>query len=219
MLDWLEASARETEDPQDVVLGLGSAALVRAGLGQDEAAAALLTELEAYPGARDNQNYPVLLPAMVRTALGIGDPELAERLVGGLEPRTPTPSTPSSRRTPPSPRPAGTCRPPPMPTPMPPIAGSGSGSSPSRRSRSSARAGASLGLSRPTEAAPVLQHAREIFERLQAAPALAETDALLRRRPRSVHSLGACRNTDHLISRPSLGRTPPTVSASAKRDF
>ena len=36
-----------------------------------------------------------------------------------------------------------------------------------------------LGLSRPTEAAPVLQHAREIFERLQAAPALAETDALL----------------------------------------
>ena len=36
-----------------------------------------------------------------------------------------------------------------------------------------------LGLARPTEAAPVLQHAREIFERLQAAPALAETDALL----------------------------------------
>ncbi len=36
-----------------------------------------------------------------------------------------------------------------------------------------------LGLSRPTEAAPVLQHAREIFERLGATPALAETDALL----------------------------------------
>ena len=36
-----------------------------------------------------------------------------------------------------------------------------------------------VGLSRPTEAAPVLQQAREIFERLQAAPALAETDALL----------------------------------------
>ena len=36
-----------------------------------------------------------------------------------------------------------------------------------------------LGLFRPTEAAPVLRHAREIFERLQAAPALAETDVLL----------------------------------------
>lgn len=36
-----------------------------------------------------------------------------------------------------------------------------------------------LGLSRPTEAAPILQHAREIFGRLLAAPALAETDALL----------------------------------------
>jgi hypothetical protein len=36
-----------------------------------------------------------------------------------------------------------------------------------------------LGLSRPNEAAPILQHARKIFERLQAAPALAETDALL----------------------------------------
>jgi len=35
-----------------------------------------------------------------------------------------------------------------------------------------------LGLSRP-EAASVLHHAREIFERLGATPALAETDALL----------------------------------------
>ena len=54
-LDWLEAVRPGTGDPQDVVLGLGSAALVRAGLGQDEAAAALLAELESYPGARDNQ--------------------------------------------------------------------------------------------------------------------------------------------------------------------
>jgi hypothetical protein len=36
-----------------------------------------------------------------------------------------------------------------------------------------------LGLARPVEADPVLQGAREIFARLQAAPALAETDALL----------------------------------------
>ena len=36
-----------------------------------------------------------------------------------------------------------------------------------------------VGLARPTEPAPVLQHAREIFDGLGAAPALAETDALL----------------------------------------
>jgi hypothetical protein len=38
-----------------------------------------------------------------------------------------------------------------------------------------------LGLSRATEAAYILQHARGIFERLQAAPAVAETDGLLQR--------------------------------------
>ncbi len=38
-----------------------------------------------------------------------------------------------------------------------------------------------LGLARPTEVAPVLQHAREIFDQLGAAPALAETDALLKK--------------------------------------
>ena len=51
-LEWLESAARGTEDPRIVVVGLGSSAMVRAALGQDEAAAALLTELEAYPGAR-----------------------------------------------------------------------------------------------------------------------------------------------------------------------
>ena len=179
-LDWLESTARGTEDPQLVVCGLGSAALARAALGQDEAAAALLAELEAYPGARDNQYYADLPPRDgAHRPGGSASPSSPSVSSAVSSPATPTPSTPSSRRTPPSPRPAGTCRQPPMPTPMPPIAGSGSGSSPSRRSRSSARAGASSGSSRPTEAAPALQHAREIFERLQAAPALAETDALL----------------------------------------
>ncbi len=88
-LEWLESAARETEDPQFFVFGLGAVAQVRAALGQDEAAAALLAEIETYPGARGAPNYPVMLPAMVRTALGIGEPSLAERLVAGFEPRTP----------------------------------------------------------------------------------------------------------------------------------
>ena len=57
-LDWLEASSRELGSPEDIVLGLASAAMGRAGVGQDEAAAALLAELESYPGSRDNQGYP-----------------------------------------------------------------------------------------------------------------------------------------------------------------
>jgi len=41
-----------------------------------------------------------------------------------------------------------------------------------------------LELGRPSEAAPVLREAREIFERLAAAPSLAETDALLQQATR-----------------------------------
>ncbi len=64
-------------------------ALVRAGLGQARAAADLLAEVDSYPGARDTANYSALLPSMVRTAMHIGEPALAERLVTGLEPRYP----------------------------------------------------------------------------------------------------------------------------------
>ena len=86
-LDSFESLARELGDPDSVVVGLGSAALARAELGQSEAAAELITEVEASGTRADS--YPVVLPAMVRTALGIGDPPLAERLVRGLQPRTP----------------------------------------------------------------------------------------------------------------------------------
>ena len=88
-LEWLESAAREVGDPQGIVGCLGASALARHQLGQDEAAAALLAEIEAYPGVRDNQNYPDLLPAMVRTALAVGDPAVADRLATGPEPRYP----------------------------------------------------------------------------------------------------------------------------------
>jgi class 3 adenylate cyclase/tetratricopeptide (TPR) repeat protein len=179
VLEWLEPAARGTEDPQTVVSCLGSSALVRAGLGQDKAVAALLVEIESYPGARDNSYYPALLPAIVRIASEIGDPALAERLAAGLEPRTPYAEHA--------------------------LVAAGAALTEARSDLQAAaddyadaaerwerfgvvpeeafallgRGRCLLGLARPTEAAPVLQHAREIFERLQAAPALAETDALL----------------------------------------
>ena len=181
VLDWLEPAARGTEDPQLVVMGLGSSALLRAGLGHDEAeaAAALLAELENFPGARDNQIYPMFLPAMVRTALGIGEPELAERLVSGLEPRYPLAEHALVAANAALTEARGDLQ----------AAADAYADAADRWERFGVvpehafallgQGRCLLGLSRPTEAAPILQRAREIFDRLQAAPALAETDALL----------------------------------------
>ena len=51
-LDWLETTIRESGSSQHIVFGLGSVALARAALGQNDRAAALLAEIEANPGAR-----------------------------------------------------------------------------------------------------------------------------------------------------------------------
>ena len=78
------------EDPELIVSGLGSAALVprRARPGRGRGGAARRARgLPRLPAT--TAYYPALLPAMVRTALGIGEPALAERLVSGLEPRYP----------------------------------------------------------------------------------------------------------------------------------
>ena len=179
MLEWLEAASRGTEDPQLVVIGLGSAALARAGLGQDEAAAALLAEVESYPGARDNQNYPAFLPAMVRTALQIAQASLAESLVAGFEPRytyaehalvAANAALAEARGD--------------LPSAADAYAEAADrwerfGVVPEQAFALFGQGRCLVALARPTEAAPVLQQAREIFERLQAAPTLADTDALL----------------------------------------
>ena len=139
-LDWLESTSRGTGAVDHAILSLEASALARAGLGQNDRAAALLAEIEATPGARDTSDYAGgLLPAMVRTALGIGDRELAERLADGVEPRYPYAEHALVAANAALAEPVGTSMPP-TPTPRPRIAGSGSGSSPSRRSRCSARA-------------------------------------------------------------------------------
>jgi class 3 adenylate cyclase/tetratricopeptide (TPR) repeat protein len=179
VLDWLEGAARATEDPQIVVFGFGAAAFARAGLGQDQAAATLLTEVEAYPGARGNANYPGLLPTMVRTALGIGEIELAGRLVKGVESSRPYAEHALVAANAALVEARGD-----VPTAADAYADAADrwkrfGVVPERAFALLGQGRCLIALSRPTEAAPILQRAREIFERLGAAPALAETDALL----------------------------------------
>ena len=70
--------------------GLASAALGRAGRRPGRSRRGAPRRDRGLPRRPATTTYyPALLPAMVRTALAIGEPELAERLVGGLEPRTP----------------------------------------------------------------------------------------------------------------------------------
>jgi hypothetical protein len=63
-----------------------AAAGVHAALGRRDEARALIAEIEAYPDARNDQNYAGWLPVLVRIAVAVGDPDLAARLVGGVEP-------------------------------------------------------------------------------------------------------------------------------------
>jgi class 3 adenylate cyclase/tetratricopeptide (TPR) repeat protein len=181
LLDRLEHAARGTEDPDSVVGCLGSSALVRAELGQERAAAALLTELEAYPGARDTENYPILLTAMVRAAVRIGDGHLAERLVAALEPRTPyarhalqaAGATISETQ--------GDLQAAALAYADAADRWERFGVVPEQAFALLGQGRCLVGLTRATDGASVLHRARELFVRLKAAPALATADALLQR--------------------------------------
>jgi class 3 adenylate cyclase/tetratricopeptide (TPR) repeat protein len=142
-LDWLETTTRESGSSQHANFCACAAALARAALGQSREAAELIAEIEANPGAREDAYYDTVLPALVRTAAGLGNHELAQRLVAGVEARNPQAEhalaavnailaeaqgdLPQQQRA----------------TPRPPHGGGSSGSSRSRRSRSSARVAAS----------------------------------------------------------------------------
>jgi ATP/maltotriose-dependent transcriptional regulator MalT len=155
--------------------------VVRAALGDTEAAASLLVEVEETPDLSGSTELCAYLPMIVRTALEIGEPELAERLGAHLEPRTPYAEhslvavqaalaeargeTQAAEAT---------------------YADAADrwkrfGVVPEQAFALLGQGRCLIGLSRPTEAAAVLQHAREIFEPLRSAPALAETDTLLQR--------------------------------------
>jgi class 3 adenylate cyclase/tetratricopeptide (TPR) repeat protein len=179
-LDWLESTARGAGVAEIVVSGLGSSAHARAGLGQNEAAAALLEEVEASPGARISSYYAACLPQMVRTALAIGHRELAQRLAGGVEPLYPYAEHALVTANAALAEVGGDLQ----------VAADAYAEATDRWERFGVvleHAFALLGQGRcliqlagTTEAAHVLRQARGIFDLLGAHPALSETDALLR---------------------------------------
>jgi class 3 adenylate cyclase/tetratricopeptide (TPR) repeat protein len=87
--DELLATARESGEPQDYSLAFSAAARLLLAKGERESASALLVELEQVGAIRADPYYAAALPGLVRTAVALRQPELATRLVNGVEPRTP----------------------------------------------------------------------------------------------------------------------------------
>jgi class 3 adenylate cyclase/tetratricopeptide (TPR) repeat protein len=87
--DELVAAARETGEPQICALAFEAASRLLLAQGDRQRAEALLVELEQLAGIRADPYYASLLPELVRTAYALAKPDLAARLVEGVEPRTP----------------------------------------------------------------------------------------------------------------------------------
>ena len=181
LLDWIETTSREMGSAEMSAYGVGAVAIAHAALGQDEAARALLVEVEQISDIRATAAYFGVLPALLRTSLHLGETALAERLLSGLESNYPLAEHAL------------------IATEAALVEARGDlqaaadayadaadrwerfGIVPEQAFALLGNGRCLLGLARPSEVVPVLEHAREIFYRLKAALALADTDALLQR--------------------------------------
>ena len=178
-LSWLQTISREIGDPLTLMTGLGAAALAQSALGHSDAAAALLTEVDATAGIREVQYYPAWLPSMVRTALAVDEPTLAQRLMDGVEPRHPYTEHALAAANAALTEHRGDLQ----------AAGvayadaahrwEGFGVVPEHAFALLGSGRCLLAMGRDAQARPVLTQARALLEHLQAAPALAEIDNLL----------------------------------------
>ncbi len=89
LLDEVTEVTRRAGRPDDMVIVLSCAAVTRASLGGTETALAILREVEAVPSLGEAAELAIYLPAIVRAAISVGTPDLAERLVGHLPSRYP----------------------------------------------------------------------------------------------------------------------------------
>ena len=87
--DELLARVRGSGETQLIAVAFPTVARLLLAQGRRQDANVLLLEVEQVPGIRDDPYYAALLPELLRTALAVGEPELAARLAVGVEPRTP----------------------------------------------------------------------------------------------------------------------------------
>jgi hypothetical protein len=178
-VDRLEQHGRASEIPWIRAYALLAAAPVRLHLGDTDAALELLAEWESRQRPGSGPNYVVYLPGAVRAALAAGDDGLAARLADGIDSVLPmqrhvlatTQGLLAERRGEHETAAAGFAD----------AAARWHGFEvPYEEAQALLGQGRCLlALDRAPEAAPVLAAAREIFARLGARPALAETDAVL----------------------------------------
>jgi tetratricopeptide (TPR) repeat protein len=176
-IGWLLEHAGASEAPSDSAWALVAAIIVNSELGQSQVACGLLRDLLRYK----TLYYVLFFPTVIRAALNAGDNALATGLVRDIEPVSPLREHVQT-----------TCQ------ALLDEACDGHEAAAAGFADAAARwhdfgvpyeeAQALLGqgrclvaLGRAPEAAPVLEQAREIFARLEAKPALAETDELLAR--------------------------------------
>jgi tetratricopeptide (TPR) repeat protein len=83
-------AARDSSEPQLIAMAFAAAAeLLLLAQARPDEARALLAELDQVPDRCDDTYYIAYLPGLVRTALALESPELASRLVDGVDPNTP----------------------------------------------------------------------------------------------------------------------------------
>ena len=88
-LDAIVDGARQLGRSDLTTQGLGGAAVVYAALREQDAAVALLTEIEATEDLADATELATYLPPIVRAAIDLGELDLGRRLAGHLTPRYP----------------------------------------------------------------------------------------------------------------------------------
>jgi hypothetical protein len=88
-VDEFVATARDADSPQVYAHAFTAAARLLLAQGHRRQASDLLVEVTELPEVFAEAYYAESLPAVVRTALALGDPGLAARLVDGVEPVSP----------------------------------------------------------------------------------------------------------------------------------
>jgi class 3 adenylate cyclase/tetratricopeptide (TPR) repeat protein len=90
LAEWAVAKAHEFAEAQFVAIALPPAGALRLAIGDTAGALALLSELERTP-LRNEPHNVANLPDAVRTALAAGAPDIASRMVEGVEATYPLP--------------------------------------------------------------------------------------------------------------------------------